>query len=61
LYAEGGAIRVVEGALNVTNCVFENNYAGLGGGAIFANLSTVVVESSLFRNCQAGKRPLLGD
>ncbi|CAN0322127.1 unnamed protein product [Discosporangium mesarthrocarpum] len=51
----GGAIRVTGGTLTVIGCLFEDNVAGVagGGGVILANLSTVDIEGTIFRHCEA--------
>ncbi|CAM9127983.1 unnamed protein product [Choristocarpus tenellus] len=54
-YVQGGAIRIVDGTLDVTGCTFESNEANESGGAIYANHSEVIVENSIFEECRVGK------
>eukprot|EP00752_Nemacystus_decipiens_P010943 g9725.t1 len=57
----GGGVHAVDANVTVTGCEFEDNFASLWGGGIFANRSTLVVEGSVFRRCSADVEPSPGD
>lgn len=57
----GGAVHAVDANVTVTGCEFEDNFAELWGGAIFANGSSLVVRGSVFRRCWAGEQSVAAD
>jgi predicted outer membrane repeat protein len=48
--AHGGAIAHQNAKLNISNTVFENNYAKTYGNAIYASGSEVNIKDSVFKN-----------
>lgn len=56
-----GGIYAWASNVTVTSCVFEDNFAGMWGGCIFGNYSTLVVRDTVFRRCRAGVIPEAGD
>ena len=57
----GGAVHAVDSNVTVVGCEFEDNFAELWGGAIFANGSSLVVRGSVFRRCRAGEQSFAAD
>jgi len=50
---DGGGGMYVYGFFIVRNCIFENNYAQGGGGAIWSTYSDPIIEGNIFRNNKA--------
>lgn len=61
IVVSGGGLHAVDAIVTVTRCEFEDNFAQRLGAGIFANRSTLVVDTSVFRRCSAGDVPSPGD
>lgn len=56
----GGGVYAHDANVTITGCAFEDNFAEVFGGGIFANESRVVVRDTEFRRCAAGFVPFSG-
>lgn len=56
----GGALGLVMTEANITKCVFEDNKAQFGGGALYALQKLPTIESSVFNRNQALEREISG-
>lgn len=49
---EGGALRIFAKSIEITNCVFENNYAVNASGALHTSYTPRQAENIVVKNCQ---------